>query len=163
MPGKRRDILADRALIMARIEDQLAGLATMSPARLRAEWRRLHRGQPLTEGLTSSQLVRSIAWRLQEKASGGLRPARLRELDRLASQLDAEGDIDVAGARSLKPGSRMVRRWHGKVYLVTVLDEGFEFEERHYSSLTQIARQITGAAWSGPRFFGLKRKMRDAA
>lgn len=148
---------------MARIEEQLAGLATLSPARLRAEWCRLHRGQALTEGLTSSQLIRAIAWRLQEKASGGLPPARVRELDRLSQQLESDGEIDVAGARSLKPGSRLVRHWHGTVHSVTVLDEGFEFEERHYSSLTQIARQITGAAWSGPRFFGLKRKRQDAA
>ncbi|TXG82666.1 MAG: DUF2924 domain-containing protein [Sphingomonadales bacterium] len=146
---------------MTRLDEQLAVLAAMPAARLRAEWRRLHRGQPLPEGLTASQLKRAIAWRLQEKAYCGLPPARFRELDRLAEQLSAEGDIDVEGARSLKPGTRLVRQWHGTVHCVTVLDEGFEFQERHYSSLTQIAREITGAAWSGPRFFGLKRKERD--
>lgn len=144
---------------MAPIRKQLTGLAAMSPARLRAEWRRLHRGQPLPEGLTVSQLIRSIAWRLQEKAYGGLLPVKARELDRLAEQLSVEGDIGVEGARSLKPGTRLVRHWHGTVHCVTVLDQGFEFEERHYSSLTQIAREITGAAWSGPRFFGLKSKV----
>ncbi|WP_411339454.1 DUF2924 domain-containing protein [Sphingopyxis sp. J-6] len=141
---------------MARIEEQLAGLATMSPARLRAEWRRLHRRQPLTAGLTSSQLIRSIAWRLQEKMLGGLPANRLRELDRLAGQLDHDGELDMALDRSLKPGSQLVRPWHGKAYTVTVIDQGFEFDGRQYSSLTQIAREITGAAWSGPRFFGLK-------
>lgn len=150
--------MAHRTLNMARIEDQLTGLAPMTPARLRAEWRRLHRGQGLPDGLTASQLIRGIAWRLQEKAHGGLTPARVRELDRLADQLLVEGEIDIGGTRSLKPGTRLVRHWHGKVYCVTVLDHGFEFEQRHHSSLTQIARQITGAAWSGPRFFGLKRK-----
>jgi len=146
---------------MGQINEQLAGLAAMSPARLRAEWRRHCRGLPLPEGLTGSQLVRGIAWRLQEKSFGGLPPARLRELDRLAEQLSVEGDIDVEGARSLKPGTQLVRHWHGTVHCVTVLDDGFEFQERHYSSLTQIARAITGAAWSGPRFFGLKRKESD--
>lgn len=144
---------------MARIEEQLAGLATMSPARLRAEWRRLNRGQPLTEGLTSSQLVRSIAWRLQEKMQGGLLPTRVREIDRLAGQLERDGDLEMAADHSLKPGSQLVRHWHGKAYTVTVLDHGFEFDGQHHSSLTQIARQITGAAWSGPRFFGLTRKV----
>lgn len=148
---------------MATIEEQLTGLATMSPARLRAEWRRLHRGQVLPVGLTPSQLTRSIAWRLQEKALGGLPPARLRELDRLADQLDSEGALDIAGKRQLKPGTRLVRHWHDNVHAVTVLDQGFEYKDRHYSSLTQIAREITGAAWSGPRFFGLKQAMRDAA
>jgi len=141
---------------MAQINDQLDGLAAMSPARLRAEWRRLHRGQMFPEGLTSSQLMRAIAWRLQEKAQGGIAPARLRELNRLAEQLAADGEINVGESRSIKPGSRLVRHWHGAVHSVTVLDDGFEFEEQHFSSLSQIARQITGAAWSGPRFFGLK-------
>jgi len=163
MPNEWRDQLADCALTMARIKDQLAELATMSPARLRAEWRRLHRGQTLIEGLTPSQLARSIAWRLQEKAIGGLLPARVRELDRLAEQLAADGEIALVGAQSLKPGARLVRHWRGEVHSVTVLDQGFEFEERHYSSLTQIARHITGTAWSGPRFFGLKRPDREAA
>jgi len=143
---------------MPPIDKQLAGLATMSPARLRAEWRRLHRGQPLTAGLTSSQLIRSVAWRLQEKMLGGLSAPRVRELDRLAEQLDRDGELQMASDQSLKAGSQLVRHWHGSVYTVTVLDQGFQFEGQHYSSLTQIAREITGAAWSGPRFFGLKNR-----
>lgn len=150
--------MAYRALTMSRFDEQLAGLAAMSPARLRAEWRRLYRGRPQPEGLTGSQLMRAIAWRLQEKAQGGLPPERMRQLDRLAEQLVTEGEIELEAPQSLKPGTRLVRHWHGKVHCVTVLDEGFEFEQKHYSSLTQIARQITGAAWSGPRFFGLRNR-----
>ncbi|MBL9067183.1 MAG: DUF2924 domain-containing protein [Sphingopyxis sp.] len=143
---------------MPPIDKQLAGLATMSPARLRAEWRRLHRGQTLTAGLTSSQLIRSIAWRLQEKMLGGLSAPRARELDRLAEQLDRDGELQMASDQSLKAGSQLIRHWHSRIYTVTVLDRGFEFEGQQYSSLTQIARQVTGAAWSGPRFFGLKNR-----
>ena len=143
---------------MAHIDEKLAELEAMPPARLRAEWRRLHRGQALFEDMTPSQMKRAIAWRLQEKALGGLPPARQRELDRLTQQLDAEGDIEIGNGPSLKQASRLVRHWHGKAYTVTALDEGFEFEDRLYSSLTQIAREITGTAWSGPRFFGLKRR-----
>ncbi|WP_158586875.1 DUF2924 domain-containing protein [Aurantiacibacter zhengii] len=146
---------------MTHIDEQLAGLETMSPARLRAEWKRLHRGQALLNGMTPSQMKRAIAWRLQEKLYGGLPPARLRELDRFTEQLAKEGNIDIGQSQSLKPGSRLVRHWHGKAYCVTVLEEGFEFEDRHFSSLTQIAREITGAAWSGPRFFGLKSRPGD--
>ena len=79
--------------------------------------------------------------------------SRQRELDRLAHQLYTDGEIYIINGPSLKAGSRLVRHWNGKVYCVTALDEGFEFEERYYSSLTKIAREITGAAWSGPRFF----------
>jgi Protein of unknown function (DUF2924). len=143
---------------MVRIEEQIAGLATMSLAQLRAEWRRLHRGQMLIGGLTSSQLTRAIAWRLQEKRFGNLPTNRIRELDRMVAQLENDGDLEMVGARTLKPGTRLVRHWHEKTYSITVLEDGFEFEERRYSSLTQIAREITGAAWSGPRFFGLKQK-----
>lgn len=93
---------------------------------------------------------------MQEKVHGGLAPARLRELERLASQLQQSGDLDLVRERQLKIGTRLVREWHGKVYTVTVLDEGYLFEDRHFVSLTPIAREITGTAWSGPRFFGLK-------
>lgn len=141
----------------------LTELATLSLARLRAEWRRLHRGQHLPSGLTSTQLVRSIAWRLQEKAQRGLLPIQQRELDRLADQLSASGSLDVGAARKLKPGTRLVRRWHGQAYSVTVLEQGFEYDGRRYKSLTPIAREITGAAWSGPRFFGLKDTGRETA
>jgi Protein of unknown function (DUF2924) len=143
---------------MERIDEQLAELMKLSPARLRSEWRRLYRGRPLPKGLTSSQFMRAIAWRMQEKAQGGLPPERVRQLDLLAEQLESNGEIELEAPQSFKPGTRLIRHWHGKVHCVTVLDEGFEFEQRHYSSLTKIARHITGAAWSGPRFFGLKNR-----
>lgn len=149
---------------MAGIDDRLAGLATMLPARLRAEWRTLHRGQPVLEDMSADMLARCIAWRWQEKALGALPPARARELNKLAKQLETSGELDLEKQRQLKPGSRLVREWQGRAYVVTALDEGFEFENRHYASLTPIARHITGAAWSGPRFFGLAaRKGRGAA
>ena len=53
-------------------------------------------------------------------------------------------------------GTRLAREWHGKTHHVLILDEGYLFEDRRYGSLTAIAREITGAAWSGPRFFGLQ-------
>jgi len=144
---------------MIRLADQIAGLAHLSSAQLRAEWRRLHRGRPLPSGMSSDLMMRAIAWRMQEKAFGGQPPARVRELARLAKQLEANGELDLEHQSQLKPGMRFVRQWHGKSYTVTVLEQGYEFEERHYASLTPIARQITGAAWSGPRFFGLQTKV----
>ena len=143
---------------MAALADQIDGLVDMPSARLRAEWRRRHRGQPMPEGMSSDLLARSIAWALQEKALGGLPPARLRELDRLARQLAEAGELDLERQRQLKAGTRLVRRWHDRTYVVTVRDQGYEFDGRRYPSLTPIAREITGAAWSGPRFFGLKPK-----
>lgn len=141
---------------MVRNDDLLAWLEDMSPARLRAEWRRLHRGQQMLDGMTPSQMQRAIAWRLQANLHGAMPPAKLRELDRLAQELETEGDIKVGLSQALKPGTRLIRRWHGKTYVVTALEDGFELEDRHFSSLTKIAHAITGTAWSGPRFFGLK-------
>lgn len=147
---------------MAIIEERLAELATMSPARLRAEWRTLHRGLPLLEDMSADMLARCIAWRWQQKANGAMPPARLRQLSKLAQQLETSGELDLERQRQLKAGSRLVREWQGRVYTVTVLDEGYEFENRHYGSLTPIARHITGAGWSGPRFFGLATKKNGA-
>ena len=142
---------------MAPLDAQLAGLASMSPAQLRAEWRRLHRGQSIPRGLARSQLERSVAWRIQEQAFGGLPSPSLRELDRYAKELEATGQLEIEVTRQLKPGARLVRHWRGTVYVVTAADAGFEFEGRVYTSLTRIAREITGGAVSGPRFFGISR------
>lgn len=143
---------------MAALADQLAGLATMSPAQLRAEWRRWHKGQIMPPGLGRELASRAIAWRMQERVQGGLRPASIRELQRLTKQMRETGDLEISHELRLKPGTKLVRQWHGRIYHVMVLDEGFKFQSRHYGSLTPIAQEITGAKWSGPRFFGLKDK-----
>lgn len=110
----------------------------------------------LRETRSSDLLARSIAWRLQERVFGGLAPARVRELELLARQLSETGELDLERSVQLKPGTRLVWQWHERVYVVTVLDQGYDYEGRLYPSLTPIAREITGAAWSGPRFFGIK-------
>jgi len=73
---------------------------------------------------------------------------------------DGKLRLVISNRPSLKPGTRLVRSWNGKVHHVLVLDDGFEYEARRFSSLTQIATAITGTHWSGPSFFGLpKRKL----
>ena len=148
---------------MAGLADQLAGLATLSQAQLRSEWRKYHKGQLMPAGLGRDLASRAIAWQMQERVHGGLIPATARELKRLAKQLRETGDIDLAKDIQLKPGTKLVRRWHGTLHEVLVVDGGFQFQNRHYRSLTPIAKQITGTAWSGPRFFGLKEKIDEPA
>lgn len=109
-------------------------------------------------GLGRDLAARALAWRIQEQRHGGLSPAYTRELGRPAAQLITTGDLDLANSIKLKPGTLLVRQWHERTYHVLVLDEGYEHEGRFFKSLTHIAREITGAAWSGPRFFGLKTK-----
>ena len=137
---------------MARIADQLSRLATLSPADLRAEWQTvLNEGAP---DLPASLLRRALAHRLQEQAFSGL-PAAVQRMLALLSADPAAKPLEPE--IRLKPGTRLLREWNGKLHAVQVTADGLMFEERRYASLSHIAREITGAHWSGPRFFGLKK------
>ena len=79
----------------------------------------------------------------------------VRQLDKFARG-DTRGKVESAPrAPSLEPGARLVREWNGVTHTVDVIDDGFEWQDQRYGSLSEIARLITGARWSGPRFFGL--------
>ncbi len=143
---------------MARIDDQMTALVVMTRPQMRAEWRRLFRGQLMPPDIGRDLALRAMTNRLQEKAHGAMLPGVAKELRRLAKRLGEGGALDIGFGQQLKPGTRLVRRWHDKTYHVLVLDTGYQFEDRHYASLTPIARAITGAEWSGPRFFGLTGK-----
>ncbi len=88
---------------------------------------------------------------------GGLSAAAKRKLRDFAEQLETGDGTAFDPGIVLKPGAKLLREWGGDTYVVIALEDGFEFEGRRYRSLTKIARVITGAHWSGPRFFGLKR------
>ncbi len=133
----------------------LSDLPQMSLTELRAEWRRLFRASPPT--ISRDLMIRGLAYRLQEQSLGGLTKAMQRKLRVLQQEFATQGEISVAAAPSIKAGSRLVREWHGRTHIVTVTEAGFEYRGRTYASLTKIARVITGAHWSGPRFFGLVR------
>jgi hypothetical protein len=142
--------------------ERLAALARLNLDDLRAEWRRLYRAAPPVR-LSRDLLLRSAAHRLQENALGSLQPAAKRRLAGLARALATNGEAPPARTTvRLKPGTTLVREWHGHTHTVTVLARGFEHEGQHYASLTKLARTITGAHWSGPRFFGLPRGARPA-
>ena len=140
--------------MMANLADRLNELAAMPPAALRAEWRRLYRAP--APGLSPDLLARGIAWRLQAKQHGGLSPAVERDLVKLATRVVSASQTSAAPATSLRPGTRLVRSWNGETYSVLVTDDGYCFNDRTYTSLSSIAKTITGTKWSGPRFFGLK-------
>lgn len=137
---------------MARIDDALRWLAALSPAELRAEWQAVT--SETAPDLPPSLVRRALAHRLQEKAYGGMPAAVQRVLDLLSK--DPQMKPPEPEFR-LKPGTRLLREWKGKLHSVQVMDDGLLFQERRYRSLSHIAREITGAQWSGPRFFGLKK------
>ncbi len=135
---------------------QLAELDSASTAELRARWERAHK-HPAPKRASRDLLLRLVAYHLQEQAEGGLSKATRRRLAKLA-ELNGENREPISPhSVRLKPGSRLIREWRGKVHRVTVLDDGFDYRGTRYASLSQIARTITGARWSGPRFFGLRK------
>jgi Protein of unknown function (DUF2924) len=120
---------------------------------LRCEWRRLYRSEP--PRISRDLLIRGVGYRLQEIQHGGLGKSTRRKLKTLAKMFRTEGRVAPDPGLSLKPGARLVREWHGRTHTVTVTEDGFEYSGTTYPSLTKIAKKITGAHWSGPRFFGL--------
>ena len=148
-PGKAR---------AAKPDSEIAELVNRSTQDLRLGWRKLHlAGPPL--GLSRDLMIRALANELQERAQGGPSAALRRRLQTMARELEK-------GASSFDPGimpktsTTLVRQWRGHTHTVLVREDGFEYEGQHYRSLTVIAERITGAHWSGPRFFGLTQRVR---
>lgn len=116
---------------------------------LRTRWRATFRSSP-PPALTKDLMARVIAWNVQEQALGGLDAATEKLLDSLARGERLEG------RRRLKPGTVLVREYQGERHTVTVAPGGFLWRDTTYRSLSTVARAITGTAWNGPRFFGLR-------
>ena len=124
---------------------------------LRREWRRLWRSQP-PKRIARDLLILGVAWKVQERALGGLGAATRRRLGELAQEIERDGDVVRDRVARARPGAKLIREWRGETHIVTVTDDGFEWRGRHWRSLSVIAREITGVHWSGPRFFGVNGK-----
>ena len=129
---------------------ELAKLETLSPAALRDRWRVLI-GTPAPR-VGGRMLRLALAWEIQASAFGGLSRATTRLLDQLER-----------GATRTQPpraGMRLVREWQGRVHVVMIgEDQVIRWDDREWRSLSEVARAITGTRWSGPAFFGLKKKV----
>jgi hypothetical protein len=140
----------------ASIEQAIASLADLDHAALKERWRDLQGGDP-PRRLSRQLLLRALAHAMQEKAFGGLSPAVRQRLRRLAAELQDTGRIASIGTQpQFKPGTRLIREWQGRTQEITVLEEGFQWNDKKYRSLSAIARAITGTRWNGYVFFGLK-------
>jgi hypothetical protein len=137
------------------IEAELDRLPSTTIAQLRIRYRELFRTEP-PKAFGPDLLRRSIAQRIQEKAYGALSPDTRRLLDQLVKAAIAKPNGRLDLPRRIKPGSELVRVWKGKSYRVTVMAEGFAYNGRPFVSLSEIASEITGTNWNGPRFFGLR-------
>lgn len=157
----------------SRLGTEIGRLADLSRDELVASWVKVWRHPP-PRGIGRNLLELGIAWQLQGHHLGGHAPSVRRQLQRLITDREraASGPVSegasggvtagigvkgkaVSAAPSLAPGTRLVREWHGRTHHVDVIEDGFVYEGRNHPSLSAIARTITGARWSGPRFFGV--------
>ena len=152
----RRDRLHNQH--QAEVDGEIARLVDRSTQELRRAWETLyHTGPPL--GLSRDLIIRGLADKLQQRAHGGSSRALQRRLRILAGEFEkGAGSFDPGGV--LKTGASLVRRWRGHTHTVLIGENGFEYDGQRYRSLTVIAERITGAHWSGPRFFGVNQRAR---
>ena len=143
---------------LASLDGEIAGLVDRSTDELRLAWRKLHRTDPPL-GLSRDMMIRALVNQLQERAHGGPTLALRRRLQTLAGELEKSG-LSFDPAVVLKTGTTLLRKWRGHTHTVLVHEDGFEYDGQRYRSLTVIAKRITGAHWSGPRFFGVTRRAR---
>ena len=141
-------------MTIARLEREVDALANLTRVELVERWRALYRTDP-PKGISRRLLIRAIAYEMQAKRCGGLKPATDRRLRTIAN-----GTVNgIHGGRKtaprLEPRTRLVREWNGVSHVVEVVEDGFIWNGDRHRSLSSIARAITGARWSGPRFFGL--------
>ena len=159
--ASKRGALADMDQAAIDIAKALARFLELTIFELRGEWRRLHRMPPPMR-LSRDLLVRGITYKLQERAYGGLSTATARMLEQAGADSLSRGSATPAPPISLRPGTRLVREWRGVTHTVLIHADGIEWRGQRYRSLSLVARKITGARWSGPRFFGLRQRPLDS-
>jgi hypothetical protein len=133
---------------------QIAALDEASYAELQTLWSR-HFRYRAPKKLAREQLELGIAWKLQAQLDGGLNAATRHRLNVLAHMLVTNADPVQKRTIMLRSGARLLRAWGGDTHEVLVTEDGFVWRGKTWASLSIIAREITGARWSGPRFFGL--------
>lgn len=170
------------ASLEERIDQEVAALGDLSREELAARWMKTYSCP--SRGVKRGLLERAAAWHLQARYLGELLPAARRAIREAIKHIPNTGDTSSgrgAGAQdaaetdiavehgssarchnprlvlapTLRPGTRLVREWNGRTHVVDVGEKGFVFDGKTYRSLSAIAKRITSAHWSGPRFFGL--------
>ncbi|MDC1089816.1 DUF2924 domain-containing protein [Emcibacteraceae bacterium] len=114
-------------------------------------WKRIYGHKP-PKGLSRKTMELAIAYQRQVNEMGAQANIDLKAL--------SSNHLSNQTSNIVKPGARLIREWHGETYVVDVLESGFLWKEQIYSSLSKVAKEMTGTQWSGPRFFGLKQRTR---
>ncbi|PSL14821.1 DUF2924 domain-containing protein [Shimia abyssi] len=135
---------ADQTL---RLEQAVAAIDKLDRGECLDRWREAF-SRPPPKHLSLQFMKRVLIWDLQNQMLGSVSAKAKRRLKQIAA-----GQSVPATA---KPGSHLVREWNGRTYQVEVVDCGYIMDGKTWRSLSAIARHITGARWSGPRFFGVQ-------
>ncbi len=131
---------------------ELASFAGFNRRQLQDLWRRLYGSDPPE---TSRQLLtEAVPYRLQVKALGGVNFSTRRALEKATEEIGSQRAKISAKGPDMGKGLILVREWRGETRQVTALEEGVQYRGKRYRSLSEVAREITGTRWSGPRFFG---------
>lgn len=138
----------------------LDAISSLGPEELDAQWKALYGSDP-PDRLRRALMIQALAYRLQEQALGGLKPATRRLLHSVAGGAETRRRTVVESKRHVKAGAVLIREWHGTKHQVTALKDGFMFRGKRFQSLSKIAGEITGTRWSGPLFFGLKKSHQE--
>ena len=140
---------------------KLASIRSLPIKELKQQWRSLYNSEP-PHRVSRELLIRAVAYRIQEQALGGLKPFTRKLLERLACDARSGRPLKLSPCASASAGTVLMREWQGIAHEVKVLDRGVLYERKRYRSLSEVARLITGARWSGPLFFGLRSKRQEA-
>lgn len=157
----RPDIAQQQGRLMMALKDEIAFIERMPKEALRARWRQAHKKDP-PPGYSTKLMRGALIYGVQAERHGGLSAKARRKLERIVAKLEADPDAPIIECGAPAPGTRLIREWRGKRHVVEVLNDGFAYRGTVHGSLSEIARAITGARWSGPRFFGLKHRRKAA-
>jgi hypothetical protein len=145
-----------------RLSGEISALHSASIIQLRQRWKALYGTEPPRRA-SRDLMTRAVAYRIQERALGGLSASTRRLLERVADDIGGRRPAKVPSIRKVHAGAILLREWGGVQHQVTVLESGVLFRGKQYRSLSEVARLITGSRWSGPLFFGLKKRSREEA
>jgi hypothetical protein len=140
------------------IEKKITSLRDLELSILRERWAEFY-PNPAPIHLRREFLIKAIAYQMQVRLFGGLKPETKRKLREIASSLREGKPDSFLTAPKIKPGTKLIRSWKGENHIVTALESGFAWKRKHYESLSEVARAITGTRWNGLLFFGVKRRM----
>jgi Protein of unknown function (DUF2924) len=143
----------------------LSDLKTAQRSELLALWAATL-GRPPQFRASRELLASALAWHLQERKFGGLKPTARRKLRAIASSHKRKrrsSSLPPPPAANLRAGTVIIKQWRGTQHVVMVLADGFQHQGKVYASLSRLAREITGTRWNGPAFFGLRKAYRRAA